>query len=153
LISRDKVLGVLTVATRREAAFSADDVELLSQVAVQVALAVENALNFEAARSAEKQIACDRDRLNLLLNVNNAIVSHLDLRELIRVISSYLRDALRHNLVGLALYEPETNQLRTYVYDNPDAQPFVEEGKPVPLEGSMGGLAFTTGKPVFKNQI
>lgn len=153
LISRDRVLGVLTVASRQEAAFTSDDVEMLSQVGVQVALAVENALNFEAVRSAEKQIARDRDRLNLLLNVNNAIVSNLDLRKLMHVISSYLREALRHDLIGLSLYEAETNQLRTYIYDTPSDQPFVEEGKPVPLEGSMAGLAFTSGKPVFENQI
>jgi formate hydrogenlyase transcriptional activator len=153
LISRDRVLGVLTLASRRESAFTADDVELLTQVGVQVALAVQNALNFEAVRMAEQQISRDRDRLNLLLNVNNAIVSHLDLRELMRVISSYLKDAFRHDLVGLALYEAETNQLRTYMYDQPDDQPFVEEGQPVPLVGSMAGQAFTSGKPVFKNQI
>jgi len=75
------------------------------------------------------------------------------LRELMRVISCHLRDTLRHDLVGLALYEAESNQLRTYIYDNPNDQPFVEEGKPVPLEGSMAGLAFTTGKPIFQNQI
>ena len=153
LIARDRVLGVLTVASLREATFSADDVELLTEVGVQVALAVENALNYQAVRIAEQQIARDRDRLKLLLNVNNAVVSHLDLRELMKVISSQLRDTLRYGMVGLSLYEAETNQLRTYAYDVPGDNPHVEEGQLVPLEGSMGGLAFTSGKPVFSNQI
>jgi formate hydrogenlyase transcriptional activator len=153
LVSRDCVIGVLIVASRREAAFNAEDGELLTQIGVQITLAIENALNFEAVRTAERKIAHDRDRLGLLLNVNNAIVSHLDLRELMPVISAYLRDALKHDLVGLSLYEAESNQLRAYIYDTPDDQHLVEEGELVPLEGSMGGLAFTSGKPVFKNNL
>jgi formate hydrogenlyase transcriptional activator len=119
LISRDRVLGVLTVASLHEAAFTSDDVELLTEVGVQVALAVENALNFEAVRLAEQQMARDRDRLKLLLKVNNAVVSQLDLRELMHVISSHLREALQYDMIGLSLYEAETNQLRTFAYDFP----------------------------------
>ena len=153
LISRERVLGVLNIASRREAAFTDDDGELLTQIGVQVAMAVENAINFEAVRSAELQTARERDRSKLLLNINNAIVSHLDLRELMYVVSSYLRNALRHDLVGLALYDPETNQLRASTYDFPDNQFLVKEGQPIPLEGSMTGLTFTSGKPVIVNRF
>lgn len=153
LISRDRVLGALTVASLREAAFTADDGELLTQVGAQVAIAVDNALNFEAVRAAEQQAKSQSERLRLLLRVNNAVVSQLDLRELMRVISSDLRDVFRHDLVGLSMYDAESNQLRAYTYYSPNNEPFVEEGYPIPLEGSIGGLAFTSGKPVFPNQI
>jgi formate hydrogenlyase transcriptional activator len=49
--------------------------------------------------------------------------------------------------VGLALYDPEINQLRAY--SNPTDQAFIDEGQPIPFEGSAPGLAFTTGKPVL----
>ncbi len=56
LVHRERTLGTITVASRTENAFSQHDAEMLSQVAGQVAMAVNNALAF-------KQIAELRDRL------------------------------------------------------------------------------------------
>ncbi len=49
LIGRDRVLGVLMLCRRSEGAFGKDDVMLLEQVARQVAIAVENTLEYEKA--------------------------------------------------------------------------------------------------------
>ena len=49
LIGRKGVIGVLAAFSRSEGAFSEDDFAFLQQVALQVAIAVENALDFEAA--------------------------------------------------------------------------------------------------------
>ena len=57
LVHRERILGVLAVASREENAFSQHDAEKLGQIAGQVAMAVNNAL-------AYKQIAELRDRLS-----------------------------------------------------------------------------------------
>jgi PAS domain S-box-containing protein len=57
LVSRDRVLGVLAVASRGEAAFSDKDTFTLGQIVNRVGVAVDNALAFG-------QIAELRDRLN-----------------------------------------------------------------------------------------
>src|SRR5262244_1809183 len=49
LIGRSGVVGVLAALKRSEKAFSKDDVAFLEQVAGQVAIAVENALDYEKA--------------------------------------------------------------------------------------------------------
>jgi formate hydrogenlyase transcriptional activator len=49
LIGRNGVLGVLSALKRSEKAFQEEDVEFLEQVSRQVAIAVENALDYEAA--------------------------------------------------------------------------------------------------------
>jgi formate hydrogenlyase transcriptional activator len=49
LIGRDRVVGVLMLSRRSDHAFENDDVILLEQVAHQVAIAVENALEYEKA--------------------------------------------------------------------------------------------------------
>lgn len=46
LISKDRALGTLLVASRREAAFTQEDVNVLSRVAHQIAMAVDNAITF-----------------------------------------------------------------------------------------------------------
>src|SRR5580692_1818407 len=54
LTGRDGVVGVLSLGTQRENAFSTDDLAFLTQVARQVALAIENALAYGEV-SEEKQ--------------------------------------------------------------------------------------------------
>jgi len=49
LVGRSGVVGVLAALKRSERAFSKDDVAFLEQVAAQVAIAVENALDYEKA--------------------------------------------------------------------------------------------------------
>jgi formate hydrogenlyase transcriptional activator len=50
LVGGDRVLGVLMLGRRSESTFHSDDVMLLEQVARQVAIAVENTLEYEKAR-------------------------------------------------------------------------------------------------------
>jgi PAS domain S-box-containing protein len=57
LVSHDRALGIMAVASRREAAFTESDVGVLGQVAKQVAIAMDNALAF-------RQLAELRDRLS-----------------------------------------------------------------------------------------
>jgi formate hydrogenlyase transcriptional activator len=49
LVSRDRVVGVLMLARRSDNIFAKDDVVLLERVASQVAIAVENTLDYETA--------------------------------------------------------------------------------------------------------
>src|SRR5262249_6228231 len=87
LIAHGRKLGALGVASKRPSAFSAEDIELLCQSANQIAIAVENALNFERTRAAEEEAKRQSERLQLMLEINNAVVSELSLRELARVTS------------------------------------------------------------------
>jgi formate hydrogenlyase transcriptional activator len=57
LITRDHVIGALNVASLRDGAFTQQDLDLLSQVGNQVAIAVENALAFEEIASLKNKLA------------------------------------------------------------------------------------------------
>jgi formate hydrogenlyase transcriptional activator len=57
LIAKNRVLGTLNIGTRQVGAFQEDDVDLLSQVAAQTAIALDNALAYQ-------QIAALKDKLN-----------------------------------------------------------------------------------------
>jgi formate hydrogenlyase transcriptional activator len=56
LISRNRAIGVLVLGRLRDDAFSDSDIRFLSQVANQVALAVENALAFREIRNQRRQM-------------------------------------------------------------------------------------------------
>ena len=80
-------------------AYLEQDVSFLSLVAGQIALAIDDALNFEAPQKAQEQ-------LKLLLDLTNSVVSTLDLRELLRNISANLRGVMQCDFVGVGLPDP-----------------------------------------------
>lgn len=142
-------LGALAFGSTRETAYAEPDVEFLQQVARQVAVAVDNALNFENAQSVQQQLKEERDRLNLLLEVNNAVVSALNLHELLNAVSTSLRRLMRHEYASLSLYDPETQRLQIYALDFPVSKGLLQEGLSVPVEGTPTGRALTSRQPVF----
>jgi formate hydrogenlyase transcriptional activator len=56
LLFRDRTLGVLSIKSLRENAFSREDAELLGQVAKQVAIAVENALAYREIETLKNKL-------------------------------------------------------------------------------------------------
>jgi formate hydrogenlyase transcriptional activator len=120
------------------------EVAFLQQVARQVAVAVDNALNFESAQAYQRQLALERDRLRVLLEVNNAMVSKLDLHSLLGAISASLRRVIHHEYTSLAVFDPTTGNMRVLALDFPQGKGLMREDLTVQLEGSMGGKAFRT---------
>jgi formate hydrogenlyase transcriptional activator len=57
LISRNRTLGVLTLATRVENSFCSEDIDFLLRAAGQVAIAIENALAFEEIAELKDKLA------------------------------------------------------------------------------------------------
>src|SRR5207249_4647895 len=60
LISRNRMLGILAVAQREKNAFDGDEVAFLSQVAKQVAIAIENALAFGEIADLKDRLAQEK---------------------------------------------------------------------------------------------
>jgi formate hydrogenlyase transcriptional activator len=149
LISQGRAIGTLAMVSKRENAFSKEDAELFTQIAGQIAVAVDNALNFERAGAAERELARKLEHLRLMLKITNAVVSQLDLQELLQVISASICAALGNDSVGVGLFDRPSGQLRVFAADYPPGHPLREEGVLIPLEGSPSGLAFTSGQPVF----
>lgn len=145
-------MGVINVQHRQPRRHSESEIEMRATVGEQVGC-VENALNFEAALRSQQEAMREGNRSRLLLEVNNAIISHLDQNELLRAVSTCLRDVMPHDFTGIALFDPETNQLRAHALDFPRDQSFIPAGFRIPLEGTPAGLAFTSRKPVVIKKL
>ncbi len=149
LTTAQRRVGALGFGSTKKGAHYGADLEFLRQVAAQVAVAVDNALNFQDAQVYQEQLSRERDRLRLLLEVNNALVSNLDLRELLKAIAACLRRVIRHDYTALALYDPATHEMRLCALDFPEGKGLIQEEMSVPLEGSAGGEVFATRKPLL----
>lgn len=142
-------LGAIGFLSLQKEAYGETDLGFLQQVAKQVAVAVDNVLNFAVAEAAQQSLARERDRLSLVLEINNAVVSHLDLGELLKSISACLRRVIPHDLAGFCIYDAVTNRLLAHSLDFPSNQEFGGIGDSIPLEGTPEGVAFTSQKPVL----
>src|SRR5258708_19027720 len=55
------------------------------------------------------------DRLQLLLDVTNQVVSNLELRDLLRAISASVRRVMQSDLLSVCLPDSEVNRLQTFI--------------------------------------
>jgi formate hydrogenlyase transcriptional activator len=134
-------LGALNLWSDEPGAYREFDINFAQLVASQIAVAVE-------AQFQREQIARDRDRSQLLLQVNNTLVSNLNLRQLLSEISSALSPVMPHEAAALTLYDASANELRVAAFDFAEHEGKCLAGNPVPFEGNPIGEAFTTRKTV-----
>ena len=137
-------LGVMTFWSEKAGAYDRLDLEFAKLVAAQIAVAVE-------AQSHQQKLAHERDRSQLLLEINNTLVSNLNLRELLSAISHCLNTVMPHDAAALALYDESLKQLRLTALDFPAHEEPCAAGEVIPLEGTSAGLAFTTREPVLSD--
>ena len=141
-------LGILSFGSLSPNAYTPEDLELMAQVAKLVAVAVENAQSLEAVREHQVALQRERDQLDLLLDVTNAVVTQLDTKALFRAVAPALRRVCRADMAALTLYDPEAGVLRkhacdTGISDVPPPTKVVEHT----IDGSPSGLVFKEAKP------
>ena len=109
--STRKRLGVLIIVNSSGRECGAQDVELMNSVSMHFATALETALAVEEAESYKRNLARERDRLRLILEINNHIIAHLDISELFRAASKSIHEYFDNALTGFWLFEERSNQL------------------------------------------
>ena len=135
-------LGSFGFGSKLPDAYPPEEVRFLSLVVDQIALAIDDALHAEELEQQNK-------RLTLLLDLNNAVVSNLELRDLLRAMSANVRRVMECDGVGVALPDAGTNELQLYAFDFPN-----NEVARAPIrESTAPAKAFRTGKPEVVNRI
>jgi len=114
--------GLLVVTKDRGQEFVPEDVELLRTLASHVAVALECALARDSAELYQREVVKERDRLRLLLEINNLIVSKLDINELFRSASASIRSYFGIDFAGFWLIDKQSNQLERIVLDFPSGK-------------------------------
>jgi formate hydrogenlyase transcriptional activator len=130
LSTAHRQLGSLTFASHLDDAYSTEDQQFLSLVADKIALAMDDARAHQ--------------RLRLLLDITNQMVTKLELRDLLREIVASIRQCMQCDKVGVALPDPEDGELRRYVSDHAGCE---EMSAGSVRERSR--IVFRTGKPLI----
>ena len=133
--SPSRLVGVLYLGSRRDNAFTDQDLDLLKQVAAVLALFVENAQSHEALRR-------QKERLQMLFEISRTLISSLDPQKLFREISNCIRRVIAQDYADLALYDEAAGVLRIRALDFPAALGLITAETALKIEESPAGIAF-----------
>src|SRR6476660_1322704 len=122
-----KKYGILAFTRMQTGEFSPEDLELMNSLASHVAVALEIALTRDRAELYQGELAKEHDRLRVLLEVNNHVITKLDIMELFRSASASLRSYFRNDFTGFWLIGKDSNQLELAVMDFPGSRGFLND--------------------------
>ncbi len=86
------------------------------------------------------------ERVGLLLELTNHVVSNLEFRDLLRAVVASTRRVMGCDGVGITLPDTDNTRLRIYALDFPFKDASVQEENLVPIDEEITGAVFRTGK-------
>ncbi len=140
LTTAHRRLGSVVVAAVRPEAYADDEVSALTLAADKVAVAADNALS-------HAELEREQDRLRLLLELTNRLVSNLELRDVLRALMTGARRVMRSDSAVVALPDGDGGQLRAYAMDFQEGEDITQEGERISSSGTVAGHVFRTGTP------
>jgi formate hydrogenlyase transcriptional activator len=137
--SEGRTLGTFAIHYRQVRSPDDADLRLIENASHIAGIAIERHLN-------EEQLRLERDRLRLLLEITNSMASKLDMRRLVETLSTDLLRVTRCDFCALLLPDIDSGGLRMTTLYNPEARGFLCNGTVIPIQDSICGKAFRTGK-------
>jgi len=139
-------LGVLALGRAYPNAYDEEEVRFLGLVADQIGLAIDAAVNFYVSQRVQ-------DQLKLILDLTNQVVANLGFDDLLRAASGSVRRVLGCDAAAFMLADDAGTYLRVHALDFPESRGFFSEGAMVPIEGTIPGDSFKSGKPIVVNHL
>jgi formate hydrogenlyase transcriptional activator len=146
LIRGRRRLGVLSLGRFYPNAYDEEEIRFLGLVAEQIGLAIDAAVNFYVSQQVG-------DRLKLILELTNQVVSNLEFNDLLHAASGSVRQVMGCDAAAIMLASADGTHLRVHALDYPDSRGIFLEGALVPIEGSLPGDSFKSGKPTVVNHL
>jgi formate hydrogenlyase transcriptional activator len=139
--SEGKALGTFSINYREPRNPRTNDLQLIENASHITGIAIERHMK-------EQALQRERDRLRLLLEITNGVTSRLDLRQVVKALSTNLFRAMQCDVSALLLPDSESGALRVTILHNPDARGPFREGSLVPMNGSISGQVLRNAKSV-----
>jgi len=139
----NKVIGVISVQSYKTNAYSNEQLILLSALAHQIVIAIENARLFEETVKRTQRLA-------ILNEIGREISTISNLPTLLENVYRQVSNALSVDLFFIGLYDKTKNELAfPIMYDN--GRKWEQSPNPV-LESTFSGKTILTRKPLLVNQ-
>jgi len=142
LVAKDKTIGVGSILSKEKRVFEKEGIDFFSNIGKQLGVIFENAMLF-------KSIDISNKKIKALLEVNQSIVSILDLSLLYRKVLDELPSIITCYAASILLLDKEKNELMVVAAS--DYGPKRREREKVRIRMGKGitGSVAKTGKPVI----
>jgi formate hydrogenlyase transcriptional activator len=153
LIARGTSIGALAVASTQPHQYSEADARFLQEAANQVALAVENMKAYEQLTALNARATATAERNRVLLEINNAIITHRTRDALFHATIKSLRRVLAFDHAALTLHDPRTDELRVVAMEGRALSDQFGVGVVLDRGDSYCGWAFDHQRPLVRVDI
>jgi formate hydrogenlyase transcriptional activator len=119
-------VGIMIFASSTAGGYDDADMVFFERVASYVAIAVDNVRHSQEALVHQRRVEAERDHWRTLLEVNNALVTNLDLRSLLAAITPTLRRIVSHDNTSVVLFRDDGKRFGPFALD-PEFPAWVEE--------------------------
>jgi formate hydrogenlyase transcriptional activator len=136
LSTTQRRLGILQFSSTEIGSYSEEEVRFIQRVAGQIAVAIDNAMNFESSRDLDRKLTEERDHLRNLLEFTNAVVGRLELEEISHEVVTRLQRLTDCDYVSVVLYDEASMELRWEASCHPGHQPLLPIGMTIPMATS-----------------
>ena len=149
LTTAHRRVGSVAFGNKRLDAYGKADLEFLGLIARQVAVAVDNTISQSENQQYQQKLAQERNRLRLLLNLNNSLISNLELRPLLRAISYGIRSVMHCDYTSVTIPEPGRKQVRVYARNFAAVDGSQQEEIVLAAKNSLSAEVMETGEPLL----
>ncbi len=145
LLVGDRVIGAMDVQSTEPAAFDENYATLLQGMADQVAVAMNNAVQF-------KQTALQARQQSDLNQFSRNLYAAITATDLYRVLATQLNDIVPHDYLSLTFAQSGSDTLREYPLQA-EAASVLTEGPVWETTDTLSGRAYTTRQPVVSAHL
>jgi GAF domain-containing protein len=146
LTNGDRRLGILGFGFTAPFQPDAEALAFLQRVASEVAVSVDGYL-------ARQALLWERDRMRVLFDITNALVSKLPMDDLFSAISEQLNRVVARDFAVVTLLDKATGEIHLKGLHSPGGIEFEPEETSGRPEGLAGGEALATGRPVVTTGV
>jgi formate hydrogenlyase transcriptional activator len=146
LVRGSRRLGVLSLGRSYANAYDEEEVRFLALASEHIGLAIDAAVNFYVSQRVQ-------DRLKLILDLSNQVTSNLEFHDLLAAASASVRRVMQCDAAAIMLADAEGSHLRVHALDFPENRGIFTQGVDIPIEGTMPGDSFKSGKPIVVNHL
>jgi PAS domain S-box-containing protein len=145
LLLGGKVIGVLNLESDQLNAFGEDDARLMTALAQQVSVALENARLFAETKRLLEESRQHTVELETVNRISQALASELELEALIQLVGEQMRQTFDADVVYVALLDPESSRIH-FPYQ------FGEEYSTLTLGEGLTSEILQSGQPLLINE-
>jgi GAF domain-containing protein len=151
MVAKEEILGVLSFYTKEEHEYTSEEVDFLTTLAGQAAVAIHNSQLYEQARTRERELQETNRMLSALHEVAAAASEALDLDRVLQAAIEKITEIFRFDATRIHVYDARTDEMVLRASFESDPDRFTPARSFKRGQGIVGKVA-ESGKPlIFEN--